>query len=81
MSTYCVQYADGARDALMKMARSQRDLFEAQIARVAMDPYRYGIPLAGNRDRREDMIAGAVTVFWLSAGVLTVSVVRTLQTG
>lgn len=80
MSRYRVQYSDEALGALKKMAAARRAKFDQEIARVAQDPYGHGSPVGGNRDRRQAHIAGTVTIYWVSEGVLTVSVVRIVHT-
>jgi hypothetical protein len=49
------------------------------IAEVAADPYAFGTPLGGTADRRQAVLADAVTVYWVSRGVLTVSVVTVIH--
>ncbi|MCX4663995.1 hypothetical protein ACIBCB_07945 [Streptomyces uncialis] len=78
--TYRVQYSDEARDARTKMTPQRRRAFDAQIREIAAAPYRYGSPLDGIRERRQHVVAGAVTVYWISDRVVTVSVVRIAHT-
>ncbi|WP_259454398.1 type II toxin-antitoxin system RelE family toxin [Streptomyces ginkgonis] len=80
MSRYRLQYSNEARDALRKMSTARRAGFEQAINEVATDPYRHGIALGGDRDRREASLAGTVTVYLVSAGVPVVSVVRIVHT-
>ncbi|MFR9724978.1 type II toxin-antitoxin system RelE family toxin [Streptomyces sp. MS19] len=77
---YRVQYADQALDALAKMSPVRRRKFDAAMAHVAADPYAHGHALGGVRDRREASLAGTVTVYWVSNGILTISVVRIIHT-
>ncbi|UCM91634.1 hypothetical protein [Streptomyces marincola] len=77
---YRLQYNDQARDALRKMSSQRRRLFEAAVADIAAAPYVHGQALDENRDRRQAPVAGAVTVYWVSSGVLTVFVVRITHT-
>ncbi|GAB2891298.1 type II toxin-antitoxin system RelE family toxin [Streptomyces mayteni] len=77
---YRLQYSDEALDALKKMTSKRRRRFDAEIAQVAADPYAYGSAVGGNRDRRQAPLAGTVTVYWVSHGVLTVTVVRIAHT-
>lgn len=80
MSQYRVQYSNEARDALRKMNPARRRRFDREIARVAADPYGHGRALDKTGDYREAALAGTLTVYWVSAGVLTVSVVRIVHT-
>ncbi|MFB7763589.1 type II toxin-antitoxin system RelE family toxin [Streptomyces xiamenensis] len=78
--SYRLQYSNEARDSLRKMTSARRAGFERAINQVAADPYQHGIALGGDRDRREASLAGTVTVYLISAGVLVVSVVRIVHT-
>jgi hypothetical protein len=80
VSTYRVQYSDEARDALAGMTRARRVSYDHEIARIAARPHRHGKAVGGTRDRREAVVAGTVTVYWVSGSVLTVSVVRIVHT-
>lgn len=80
MSRYRVQYSNEALDALKKMATARRATFDQAIARVAADPHSHGRALDKTGDYREAVLAGAVTVYWISRGVLVVSVVRIVHT-
>ncbi|MGK5532081.1 hypothetical protein [Streptomyces sp. URMC 129] len=61
------------------MARNQLNL---RISRspTASPTYAHGKALGGNTDRRQAALAGTVTVYWVSSGVLTVSVVTIIHT-
>ncbi|ARQ72353.1 hypothetical protein CAG99_14155 [Streptomyces marincola] len=61
------------------MSSPRRRRFEAAVAEIAVDPYAHGQALGGNRDRRQATLAGAITVYWVSTGVLTVSVVTVIH--
>ncbi|MFF2375015.1 type II toxin-antitoxin system RelE/ParE family toxin [Streptomyces xiamenensis] len=80
MSRYRLQYSNEARDALRRMSAARRAGFDQAITALAADPYRHGVALGGDRDRREASLAGTVTVYLISAGVLVVSVVRIVHT-
>jgi mRNA-degrading endonuclease RelE of RelBE toxin-antitoxin system len=80
MGRYRVQYADVARDALRKMNAARRAQFETAMAKVAADPYAHGQAMGGDKDRRQAVLAGALTVFLVSRGVLVVTVVRIVHT-
>ncbi|WP_223290921.1 hypothetical protein [Streptomyces avicenniae] len=77
---YRIQYADQARDALAKMSPARRRTFDAAMAHVAVTPYAHGEALGGDKDRRQASLAGTITVYWVSDGVLTISVVRIVHT-
>lgn len=79
MSKYRVQYSDIARAALAAMSRGQRKRYDDGIAALARDPYGLGSTPSdprGSRDRRQVPLADTLTVYWVSAGVLTISVVQ-----
>lgn len=79
MSRYRVQYSDVARTALAAMNRGQRKRYDDGIADLARDPYGLGSSPAGPRDsddRRQVSLAGTLTVYWVSSGILTISVVQ-----
>ena len=80
MSQYRVQYSNEALDALKKMAAVRRAKFDQEIVRVAAEPHAHGRALDQSGDYREAVLAGAVTVYWISRGVLVVSVVRIVHT-
>lgn len=80
MSRYRVQYSDEATDALKRMTPARRLRFGQEIAAVAATPHRYGRALDNSGDYREAVLAGAVTVYWISDSVLVVSVVRIVHT-
>ncbi|WDN55503.1 hypothetical protein LL058_13450 [Streptomyces clavuligerus] len=54
-----------------------RTRFDSAMQRLAADPYgQDSIPIRGDRDRREATVAGVAVRYYVSATVLTVSVVR-----
>ncbi|MFF8957824.1 hypothetical protein [Streptomyces sp. NPDC014894] len=59
------------------MGSALRARFDTAMRRLAADPYGHGsTPITGDPDRREATVAGAVVRYYVSATVLTVSVVR-----
>jgi|UPI000693FC67 hypothetical protein len=58
------------------MSAARRAGFDQAITALVATPYRHSVALGGDRDRREASLAGTVTVYLISAGVLVVSVVR-----
>ncbi|MEO3972659.1 hypothetical protein [Streptomyces sp. CAU 1734] len=59
------------------MAHALRVRFDFAMLRLAADPYGHGsTPIRGDQDRREATVAGVVVRYYVSASVLTVSVVR-----
>ena len=71
-----IAYAPPADDTLAKMANPES--FRAEMTRtLAHDPYGHGSSsVAGERDRREATIGGAIVLYYVSGTVLTVTVVR-----
>ncbi|MEB3960081.1 hypothetical protein OKJ48_07430 [Streptomyces kunmingensis] len=59
------------------------DGFRAEMARtLSADPYGHGSSsVAGERDRREATIGGAILLYYVSGSVLTVTVVRMVALG
>ncbi|WP_326594518.1 hypothetical protein [Streptomyces sp. NBC_01803] len=62
------------------MNRERRRRYDAAMAEVTADPYAHGKALGGNKDRRQAALAGTLTVYWVSSGVLTVSLVTIVHT-
>ncbi|WP_340555951.1 hypothetical protein [Streptomyces sp. GSL17-111] len=60
------------------MPAAQRAAYQRAIEALAAAPYGHGSTAAsgGDRDRRQVAIAGTVTVYLVSSGVLVVTVVR-----
>ncbi|MCS0635072.1 hypothetical protein NX801_05245 [Streptomyces sp. LP05-1] len=59
------------------MPRALRDTFDAGLRRLAAEPYGLGsTPVKGDPDRREATVGGVVVRYYVSASVLTVTVVR-----
>jgi hypothetical protein len=76
-----IAYAPPADDTLAKM--TDPDSFRAEMARtLAHDPYGHGSSsVAGERDRREATVGGAIVLYYVSGTVLTVTVVRMVALG
>ncbi|MFB4196381.1 hypothetical protein [Streptomyces carpaticus] len=61
------------------MSRGQRKRYDDGIADLARDPYGLGSSPSdprGSNDRRQVSLADTLTVYWVSSGVLTISVVQ-----
>ncbi|MER5771022.1 hypothetical protein [Streptomyces sp. NPDC001985] len=59
------------------MGTALRARFDAAMHHLAAAPYGHGsTPIKGDHDRREATVAGVVVRYYVSATVLTVSVVR-----
>ncbi|GAA1157609.1 hypothetical protein GCM10009654_11980 [Streptomyces hebeiensis] len=73
---YRIAYAPAAEQALGKLAGP--DAFRAAVARtIGAQPYGHGsTQVDGDRDRREAVVSGAIIRYVVSAGILTVTVVR-----
>lgn len=80
MSRYRIAYTDRAREALTKMTADRRTRFLQEIAKVADNPHAYGRSVDRMHDRRRAVIAGAMTDYRISEGVLTVTVVGIVHT-
>ncbi|NEB76969.1 hypothetical protein G3I40_17340 [Streptomyces sp. SID14478] len=59
------------------------EAFRAEMGRtLSHDPYGHGSSsVAGERDRREATIGGAIVLYYVSGTVLTVTVVRMVALG
>ncbi|GAA2258326.1 hypothetical protein GCM10010145_28350 [Streptomyces ruber] len=74
--SYRVTYAPPADDTLAKMSDGPA-FREAMRRTIGSDPYGHGsIGVAGERDRREATVRGAIVLYYVSGSVLTVTVVR-----
>ncbi|SCK60550.1 hypothetical protein YW7DRAFT_05992 [Streptomyces sp. AmelKG-E11A] len=55
--------------------------FRRRMGQVARNPYGFGNPVDGIEDRRQAVVAGTITLYWISRSVLTISVVKVVHTG
>ncbi|RBM07206.1 hypothetical protein DEH69_24345 [Streptomyces sp. PT12] len=71
-------YAGQAESARRQMAAGRRSRFDAAMAgTVGRAPYAHGsTPIKGERDYREATVSGAIVVYYVSAGVRTVTAVQ-----
>ncbi len=71
-----VTYAPPADDTLTKMGDAEA--FRAALVRtLGRDPYGYGsTPVRDDPDRREATVRGAIVLYYVSASVHTLTVVR-----
>ncbi|WP_093804389.1 hypothetical protein [Streptomyces sp. Wb2n-11] len=77
MSRYRIHYAPPADQARSAMEPALRARFDTAMQRLAVDPYGQGsAPVKADEDRREAVAAGVVIRYYVSAPVLTVTVVR-----
>lgn len=76
MSRYRIQYAPPADQARSAMESALRARFDTAMQRLATDPYAQGSPVKADADRREAVVAGVVIRYYVSAPILTVTVVR-----
>ncbi|MEU9983722.1 hypothetical protein [Streptomyces sp. NPDC050856] len=59
------------------MPQTLRIAFDAGMQRLASDPYgHHSTPVKDDSDRREATISGVVVRYYVSAAVMTVTVVR-----
>ncbi|MFB7764247.1 hypothetical protein [Streptomyces xiamenensis] len=61
------------------MSRGQRKRYDDGITALTADPYGLGSSPSdprGSKDRRQVNLADTLTVYWVSSGVLTISVVQ-----
>ncbi|MFF7246363.1 hypothetical protein ACFZBU_20915 [Embleya sp. NPDC008237] len=61
MSGYRVAYTDLARSGYAALDANQRRAFDGDVAAMARDPYAWGDPIRGNRDRRSAALGGVIT--------------------
>lgn len=74
---YRVQYSPTAEDALDAMGEVQRARFETGMRALAAAPYgQDSEAIKGERDYRQAYVPDAIIVYYVSAGVLLVTVVR-----
>ncbi|MFD5554691.1 hypothetical protein ACFWIA_12740 [Streptomyces sp. NPDC127068] len=61
------------------MSESRRKRFLSEVARLPENPYAFGVALQGNQDRRNATLADTDTVFWVTRGMSTTSVITIVQ--
>ncbi len=78
---YRLAYAGQAESARRQMAVHRRRQFDAAMGRtIGRAPYAHGsTPIKGERDYREATVAGAIVVYYVSAGVLTLTAVQLIS--
>jgi mRNA-degrading endonuclease RelE of RelBE toxin-antitoxin system len=76
VSRYRLQYAREAQAALRAMDPELRRRFDAAMANLARDPYGYGSTAVKEQDYRQAAVTDTVVVYYVSANVLLVTVVR-----
>jgi plasmid stabilization system protein ParE len=77
MTRLRIQYAPAAEIARHAMHPDLRRRFEHSMRALARDPYGQGTrDVKGEKDRRQGVAGGAVIVYYVSAAVLVVTVVR-----
>ncbi|MFF7246280.1 hypothetical protein ACFZBU_20485 [Embleya sp. NPDC008237] len=78
--SYRVQYTNEAEDGLKPLSSGQvRSFKNAVDSSIGRDPYGSGsVQVGGDRDRREATISGVFVRYTISAGVLVVTVTRTV---
>ncbi|MYS78742.1 hypothetical protein [Embleya scabrispora] len=76
MSSYYVQYSDRARNEYNAMPAALRRSFDAAVNDMARDPYAHGAPIRGDKDRRSASLAGVITEYEVSSGVLVVTMLK-----
>ncbi|MER7047034.1 type II toxin-antitoxin system RelE family toxin [Streptomyces jumonjinensis] len=73
---YRVRYADVALASLKALPSETRRRFEADIRRLAADPYGLNSKALKEQDYREAVVGGCITVYYVSTTVEIVSVTR-----
>ncbi|GLF96891.1 type II toxin-antitoxin system RelE family toxin [Streptomyces yaizuensis] len=76
MTGYRVQYSTEARACLDALSGPARARFDTGVGALAADPYGAGSVAIRERDYRQALVGGCVTVYYVSAGVRVVSVTR-----
>ncbi|MYV97211.1 hypothetical protein [Streptomyces sp. SID3343] len=78
--SYRVQYTNQAEDGLKPLSAAQIRTFKNAVdSSIGRDPYSSGSSQVGNdRDRREATVSGVFVRYTVSAGVLVVTVTRTV---
>jgi hypothetical protein len=74
--SYTVQFGDIARASRDALPPDQRRRFDAGMASLARDPYGSGSRAVRDKDTRQALVGGCVTMYLVSSGVLVVTVVR-----
>ncbi|MGC0417223.1 type II toxin-antitoxin system RelE family toxin [Embleya sp. AB8] len=74
--TYRVQYSGEAQANVDALPADIRRRFDADLARLAGDPYGMGSKAIRERDYRQTVLGGCITVYYVGATVRVVSVVR-----
>lgn len=76
MSRYRVQYSNEARAALAALPADRRRGFDRAMGALAENPYGGGSRAMKERDYREAAVGGCIAVYYISNGLLVVTVVR-----
>jgi hypothetical protein len=74
--TYRVEYSDVALASRDALAREVRRAFDTGMSALASDPYGAGSTAIRERDYRQAVIGGCVTVYYVGAEIRVVSVTR-----
>ncbi|MFI1865237.1 hypothetical protein [Streptomyces jumonjinensis] len=73
---YRVKYGDVALASLKALSSETRRKFEADIRRLAADPYGLESRAIKEQDYREALLGGCITVYYVSGAIRIVSVTR-----
>ena len=74
--SFLVQYSGEARANIDALPSETRRRFDDDLARLAGDPYGMGSTAIRERDYRQALLGGCVTVYYVGQTVRVVSVVR-----
>jgi len=73
---YHVQYSDNAMSGYNALATAKKREFDAEVKLLAWTPYSFGDSVRGDRDRRSASLAGVITEYEVSPGVLVITMLH-----
>ncbi|MYW05244.1 hypothetical protein [Streptomyces sp. SID3343] len=76
MSKYRVQYTNNALTGYNALSASTRKAFDAAVDSMSYSPRNHGSAIRGNPDRRSATLAGVITEYEVSSGVLVVTMLH-----
>ncbi|GCD99681.1 type II toxin-antitoxin system RelE family toxin [Embleya hyalina] len=74
--SYRVQFSTEARAAVAALRPDVRARFDREIGGIADDPYGHGSTAIRERDYRQALVGGCITIYYVSNEVKVVSVTR-----
>ncbi|MFF7247492.1 hypothetical protein ACFZBU_26690 [Embleya sp. NPDC008237] len=76
MTKYRIQYTDNALAGYNALSASTRREFDRAVDSMSYSPRTYGDAIRGNPDRRTAVLAGVITEYEVSSGVLVVTMLH-----